>query len=84
MLEPRRAVMTGLTRDGVLKVEGGQVKHGVRNLRFTDSVLEAFGRIEGLSRVLSSVPTWWSELGAVTAPALLIRGLRFTGTTNEA
>ena len=83
MLEPRRAVMTGLTRDGLFWVEGGKVQHGLRNLRFTDSILEAFQRIGGLSSALQPVPTWWSELGAVTAPAVLIRGLKFTGTTDE-
>ncbi len=83
MLEPRRAVMTGLTRDGTFQVKGGKVVCGVRNLRFTDSILEAFARIAGLGNALASVPTWWSSLGAVTAPAVLIRGLRFTGTTDE-
>jgi predicted Zn-dependent protease len=83
MLEPRRAVMTGLTRDGLFRVQGGKPRHGVRNMRFNDSILEAFQRIDGLSAALLSVPTWWSSLGAVTVPSVLIRGLRFTGTSEE-
>ncbi len=82
-LEPLRAVMTGLTRDGTFWVEGGVPQYGVKNLRFTDAIVEAFARVDGLSSTLSSVATWWSELGAVTAPAMIIRGLQFTGTTDE-
>lgn len=77
-LDPRRAVMTGLTRDGTFLIENGQRTRGVRNMRFTDSVLEAFRRIDGLSAWRAAVPTWWSEAGAFVAPAVLIRGLRFT------
>ncbi|MDP3276563.1 MAG: TldD/PmbA family protein [Deltaproteobacteria bacterium] len=78
-LEPRRTLMTGLTRDGTFLIERGERTRGVRNMRFTDSVFEAFGRCEGLTRALSAVPTWWSESGAFVAPTMLIRGLRFTG-----
>jgi predicted Zn-dependent protease len=79
LIEPRRAVMTGLTRDGTFTIERGERGRGVRNMRFTDSVLEAFSRCEGLTRALSAVPTWWSDSGAFRAPAMLIRGLEFTG-----
>src|SRR5262249_11643551 len=37
LLEPRRAVMTGLTRDGCFLVENGKVTRAVGNMRFTDS-----------------------------------------------
>ena len=82
MLEPRRAVMTGLTRDGTFLIRDGRLAGGVRNLRFTDSVLEAFSRIEGVSTTLRTLGTWWSSLGSVTAPTILIRGLEFTGKTS--
>lgn len=83
MLEPKRAVMTGLTRDGTFLIEDGKRGRGIRNLRFTDSILEAFSRIDGLSRTRERIGTWWSALGALTAPAVLIRGLCFTGKTTR-
>jgi predicted Zn-dependent protease len=83
MLDPRRAVMTGLTRDGTFRVADGRVVGAVTNLRFTDSVLEAFARIGGIGRELRAVPTWWSELGAFVAPPVLVRGLVFTGRQRE-
>ncbi|MFO0556838.1 MAG: metallopeptidase TldD-related protein [Polyangiales bacterium] len=78
-LEPRRTVMTGLTRDGTFEVRGGERGRGVRNMRFTDSVFEALARCEAMTSALQAVPTWWSDSGAFRAPALLVRGLRFTG-----
>lgn len=78
-IEPRRTVMTGLTRDGTFLIERGERGRGVRNMRFTDSVFEALMRCDGLTRALECVATSWNEGGAITAPALLIRGLRFTG-----
>ena len=82
MLEPKRAVMTGLTRDGTFLIEGGKITRGVRNLRFNDSILEAFDRIDGVSSARQTVPGWWSSNGSITAPTVLIRGLRFTGKTS--
>jgi predicted Zn-dependent protease len=80
MIEPRRAVMTGLLRDAAFLIEGGRLTRAVTPLRFTDSVLEAFARIPGpgaVGRALESHGEWIS--GACTVcPHLLIPALRFT------
>ncbi len=78
-LDPRRTLMTGLTRDGTFVIDRGARGRGVRNMRFTDSVFEALSRCEGLSSLIEAVPTWWSDGGAFYAPAVLLRGLRFSG-----
>ena len=83
LLEPKRAVMTGLTRDGCFMIENGKRVAGVKTLRFTDSILEALERCDGISQQLKVVPTWWSEGGAFVAPTMLIRGLQFTGQSRE-
>lgn len=79
MLEPRRAVMTGLTRDGTFLIEHGKLTRAVGNMRFTDSLLEAFERADGLTRQQQLLPNWWSDSGSVAAPAVRIRQLRFSG-----
>ena len=70
LLEPRRAVMTGLTRDGCFLVEKGKIARAVGNMRFTDSLLEGLARCDGMTRERKAVPTWWSDAGAFVAPAV--------------
>jgi PmbA protein len=80
-LDPQKARMTGLTRDGLFEVRDGRVTRAVRDLRFTENLLEAFERIDGLGDTLHSVATFWSENGgAYAAPRLRIRDFLFTGT----
>jgi predicted Zn-dependent protease len=74
-VEPMKAVLTGMTRDGTFLIERGKISHPVRNLRFTESVLEAFQRIDGLTRMRRLVED------GVLCPGLRIRGFRFTGST---
>jgi predicted Zn-dependent protease len=83
LLEPRRAVMTGLTRDGCFLVEKGKITRPVGNLRFTDSLLEGLARCDGRTRVRSPIPTWWSDTGACVVPAIRIRAFRFNGRSQE-
>jgi predicted Zn-dependent protease len=83
MLEPRRAVMTGLTRDGCFWIENGKISHAVGNMRFTDSVLEGFSRIDAMTKARRSLPTWWNPGGATTAPAIRIRQFRFNGKSQR-
>jgi PmbA protein len=79
-LDPRRATMTGMTRDGTFVIEDGRLGAGVPNLRFTESFLEALGRLSGVGRDLACIPSrWTSGLGAILCPSLLVRGFRFTG-----
>ena len=75
VLDPMKTVLTGMTRDGTFLVENGRVVHPVRNLRYTENVLEALGRIDGMSRKLTLVP------GPCLVPAVRIKGVQFTGTT---
>jgi predicted Zn-dependent protease len=80
LVDTRRALMTGMTRDGLFLVEKGRIGHGVANLRWTESLLEAFARIDGVGKVRQIVAA--SLSGAVcVCPAVLVRGWRFTGTS---
>ncbi len=83
LLEPRRAVMTGLTRDGCFLIEKGKISRPAGNLRFTDSFLEGLARLDGATRGRKAVPTWWSDAGAFVAPAVRMRGLLFNGRSQE-
>lgn len=79
-LDPRRLVMTGLTRNGVWLIENGEITRPVKNLRFTQSYPEALspGRVLGIG---THAPAFASKYGAYSAmaPALRLAGWSFTG-----
>lgn len=81
LLDPRRTVMTGLTRDGCFLIENGKIARPVGNLRFTDSFLDGLARVDGMTRAQRAIPTGWSDAGAHVVPAIRMRGFRFSGAS---
>jgi PmbA protein len=79
-VHPKLAIVTGMTRDGTFLVEGGRIVGPVRNLRFTQSYLEAMA---GVSAVAAERKTLKGFLGGVVVPAVRIDGWTFTGTTEH-
>ena len=69
-----------MTRDGTFLIENGQVVAPVRNLRFTQSYLDA---LAGVSAVGRDLRTLRGSFGAVVVPALRIDAWSFTGTTEH-
>ena len=72
-------VMTGMTRDGTFLIENGKLSHPVKDLRFTQSYVEA---LNGVEAVGGEVKLLMNE-GAFSAnvPALKISSFNFTGVT---
>lgn len=81
LLDTKKALFTGMTRDGTFLVEDGKVAHAIKNLRFTDSMLRAYSNVDGVTAERQIAGRNWGGIGSVTAPAVLIRDFRFTGTT---
>ena len=79
LLEPKTALMTGTTRDGTFLIRDGRVVARLPNLRWTQSIVEAFSRIEGLTRERRRVGTWYNHFGGTIAPVMKIAGWNFTG-----
>lgn len=81
MIEPKRAVMTGLLRDGNFLIEDGRLTRAVQPMRFTDSILEAFARVPGragVGRDLEPHGVMLDQTSVTVCPHLLVRGLQFT------
>ena len=76
VVEPRELVLTGMTRGGVFRVQGGRVGSAVGNLRFTHSLVDALGAIDGVGDRAVRVGSLMG--GEVVTPALLVRGFQFT------
>jgi PmbA protein len=84
LLEPKTALMTGTTRDGTFLIRDGEVVARLPNLRWTQSMTEAFSNIEALSRERSCVGTWFNMFGGTLAPVAKIRGWNITGKQESA
>jgi PmbA protein len=78
VVHPKLAIITGMTRDGTFLVEDGKLVGPVKNLRYTQSYLDA---IAGVSAVSATRKTLKGFLGAAVVPALRIDGWTFTGVT---
>jgi predicted Zn-dependent protease len=74
MLFPTQTVLTGMTRDGTFLIEQGEVRGGVRNLRFTQSILEALDRVQAVGEEGELCEGAW-------APPLLVEDFSFSGST---
>jgi predicted Zn-dependent protease len=79
-VHPKLAIVTGMTRDGTFLVEGGRIVGPVRNLRYTQSYLDA---LAGTVAVTSERKTLKGFLGGVVVPAVRIDGWTFTGGTEH-
>ncbi len=78
-VHPLSTTLTGMTRDGTFLVEDGRIVGGVRNLRFTQSVLDALDAVEAVGRDTQL----GSEFGGtVRVPALRIGRFHFSSATS--
>ena len=72
-------VMTGMTRDGTFMIENGQITNPVKDLRFTQSYVDA---LAGVEHVGSESKLVLNEVGFATrVPALKLSSFNFTGVT---
>lgn len=75
IVHPKETTLTGMTRDGTFLIENGSVTHAVKNLRFTQSILEALSRVSGIENMLTLVN---QEGFYCQVPTLRIDGFHFT------
>ena len=80
IVNPRTAQLTALTRDGLFQVKEGKIDHALENMRFTESILNAFNNIVEISKDRQRVPTL---IGNYYVPALKIKNFNFTGKTKS-
>jgi predicted Zn-dependent protease len=79
-VHPKLAIVTGMTRDGTFLVEGGRIVGPVRNLRYTQSYLDAMAGVVAVARERKTLKGF---LGAAVVPAMRIDAWTFTGTTEH-
>ncbi|MCE5238029.1 TldD/PmbA family protein [bacterium] len=74
MIHPIKTVLTGMTRDGTFLIEDGQIAGAIKNLRFTQSILEALSCVSLISRDGKLADYVW-------APAMRIDRFTFSSAT---
>jgi len=77
LVDAEAGTVVGTSRDGCFLIENGKLTAGLKTGRFTESVLGALARTDGIgSRLISQpVPNVWN--GCSSAPAIRVRGFRF-------
>ena len=55
LMHNKGCVMTGMTRDGTFLIENGRLSHPVKDLRFTQSYVEAFAAVEAVGNSTKAV-----------------------------
>jgi predicted Zn-dependent protease len=79
VVHPVSTSITGMTRDGTFLIEDGRIVGGVRNLRFTQSCLDALSGCEAVGSDVELATDLF--YGASLAPAVRLSGFTFTSTT---
>ena len=79
-VHPKLAIVTGMTRDGTFLVERGEIVGPVRNLRFTQSYLDALLSVQAVGSARRRLS---GQVGSVVVPAVRIGAFEFTGATEH-
>lgn len=60
-VDPQTLLLTGLTRDGVYRIEGGEITGAVNNFRFNESPVDLLRRFTGASETVLSFGREWGD-----------------------
>ncbi|CAN5768290.1 TldD/PmbA family protein [soil metagenome] len=83
VLDRKKTLLTGMTRDGTFRISGGEVGEPVRNMRFTQSVLDLLANVTGVGREQVCAAPEWGSFGSTVTPALAAGAFRFTSATSH-
>ncbi len=74
MVDPNSLLLTGLTRDGVYHVKGGEVVGATNNFRWNDSPVSALNRIAHAGATEWTQPREWAgNMSNMATPPLVIK-----------
>jgi predicted Zn-dependent protease len=73
---PMHLILTGITRNGTFLIEGGKLRCGIRNFRFTESGIRIFNEVEKISAEQKVVGAFFG--GEFVVPSLKVRDFTFT------
>jgi PmbA protein len=82
IVHPKQSQLTGMSRDGTFLIENGKVTRPIKNMRFTQSVMEAFATASGLTRETKlQAGDDYDFTPAYRVPAMRLEKFKFTSVT---
>lgn len=85
VIDPHKLTFTGMTRDGTFLIENGKITKGLKNLRFTENIINVLNRVDALSKnsvMVASDPGYGSRFATGTiVPAIKVHDFTFTSAT---
>jgi predicted Zn-dependent protease len=81
-VDPQTLLLTGLTRDGVFMVEGGEVTGAVNNFRFNESPVDMLKRLTAIGGSEPALPREFGDYFARAAmPTLRVEGFNMSSVS---
>jgi len=77
LLKAQTMEMTGMTRNGTFMIEDGKISYPIKNMRFTQSMVEAFANIEAVGSEAELLAGW----GSISCPPMRLAGFNFSSAT---
>jgi PmbA protein len=81
VVHPVESTITGMTRDGTFLIKGGEIAYPVKNLRFTQSILEALAGTAMVGRETELASEFFFSASRV--PALKVGSFNFSGRSDH-
>jgi predicted Zn-dependent protease len=78
-VHPADCTITGMTRDGAYWIENGEIQYPVKNLRFTQSYIQALAGVDAIGKDTHLLNAM--GIVATRVPALKLKSFNFTSST---
>ena len=78
-VHPKKAILTGMTKDGTFLIDKGRLARPLMNFRFTQAIPEAFSDVRATSDSTKLLPGEFA--GSYRVPAVRLGSFNFTGVT---
>lgn len=77
-LDPKRVIITGMTRDGTFMIENGKISYPVKNMRFTQNMIELLNNVLEISKDRKLQK---GMIHVSFVPSIRVKEFNFTGRT---
>jgi predicted Zn-dependent protease len=81
-VDSQTLLLTGLTRDGVYLVEGGEITGAVNNFRFNESPVAMLGRLLEVGATVPTLPREWGDyFNRAAMPTVRVEGFNMSSVS---